>query len=140
MARPRNEIGNGQRTTKELVVDLHRDAVELIREELALVRAEVTAMSSRLAQRGAAISAGAFLLYAGFLMLLTALTGFLTTLFMLLNWGPWLAFSTSACVLGLLAALAGWMVIDWNRQRIRNEPFNLARTEASLRGLFKDEG
>jgi hypothetical protein len=92
------------KTLGELFADLSRETAMLVHKEVELARTEISTTLSRVTRHVAFIAAGGFLAYAGLLVLLAACVVLLQA--------AGLTWWASALIVGILAALIGYLLIQ----------------------------
>jgi uncharacterized membrane protein YqjE len=102
------EISTRDRSLKELVRDVRRNAGLLARQELALKKAELKEKATGVAKKAALFGGAALLAYAGGLVLLAALV----LVIVAIGVAAWLA----ALLVGVTILLGAYIVVVWARR------------------------
>jgi hypothetical protein len=113
-----------ERSLGELFSELTRQTSTLIRQEVALARTEMSDKVSKAGRDVGALAVGGAVAYAGFLAIVGAAIILLAEL---IPW--WLA----ALVIGLLVALAGYLLIQRGLTSLKQEGLKPERTIETLR-------
>ena len=105
---------------KELVSELGRDTGLLVRQEIELAKVELKEYASRVSKSGAGIGAGAAIAHMGVVTILAAIVLALISA----GVAPWLA----AAVVGVVALVVGYLLIQGARRRLTATPSPFPRT------------
>lgn len=128
--RPDESQAKGQFSLGNLFTELTRELSTLVRQEAQLIKAEVTekASDARTGVIGMVVG-GALLLLGVLILLLAAVAGLNELLGAAAIDYPWLA----PLIVGLLAAIAGAIVLLWGRQNLGMRSLAPRRSGESLR-------
>lgn len=121
----RQQSGRDDRSLGELFGDLARELGVLVRQELTLARTEMTDKATRIGKHIGALVLGGAVAYAGFLALVA------TAIIALGEAGlPWWL---SALIVGLVVAVAGYLLVQRALSALRREELAPRQTMESLR-------
>ena len=131
------------RPLPELVRDLVTDITGLFRKEITLAKTEASAKMSSALTGVEAFAAGVIFAIAAVGVLLAALVRGLTAFFVSRGMAEPGADALSSVIVGVLVALAAWMMISKGLATLRGENLKLDRTSSSLRRdaqMIKERG
>jgi uncharacterized membrane protein YqjE len=115
---------DGEPSLGDLVMGLTDDISTLVRKEVELAKAELQENIKEGAQAGGMIAAGGMLAYAGLLLILAAIA------IALGDW--WENYWLGAAVVGLVAGLIGWAVLNGGLKQIKEISLVPRKAIASL--------
>jgi hypothetical protein len=119
------EIRDDGRTLAELLAKLSRDTAALVHKEVELARTELSATLSHATRHVVFVAAGTLLAYAGLLVLLAA--GVVLLQAAGLTW--W----ASALIVGIVSALAGWLLVQRGISALQKSSFVPTQTIETLK-------
>jgi hypothetical protein len=123
--------GDGQ-TLAQLIRELRDESVALLRDEVALAKTELSEKAARVARNGAYMATGAAVAYAGLVVLLLAAAAALYTGFFVAGISPIIAGWLSPLIVGGLAALAGYLLLQKGTKTLADESVVPERTVESI--------
>lgn len=115
---------DGEPSLGDLIVGLTDDMSTLVRKEVELAKTEMKESIQESTKAGAMIGAGAMVAYAGLLFLLAAAA------IALGQW--WDNYWLGAAVVGLVAGLLGWAILNGGIQQLKQVSFVPRKTVHSL--------
>jgi Flp pilus assembly protein TadB len=118
------EYQKEERSLGDLIGELTAEARTLVRQEIALARAELRRIVSRYAQDGTKVGAGALLAHTGFLAIVAG--AILALALVVPLWA-------SALIVGVVLALAGYLLIRTGINDMKENPPVPEQTIASLK-------
>jgi hypothetical protein len=116
---------NDERSLGDLFSDLARESSMLIRQEVKLAKTELTQSTSRVGKSVGVMAAGGAIAYAGLLAIMAAVVIVLEAAGL-----PWWL---SALVVGLVAAGAGYFLIQKGREELKQANLAPRQTMETLR-------
>lgn len=130
-----HQDSNDNRPLSSLVSDLAREISDLVRQEMALARAEMSEKISQATSGVTSLAAGGMILLISLFFLAEALVFGIAAILQI-----WLDASVAAwlapLLVGLLAAVIGWVLLSKGRSNL--QPRNLA-PQRTMDSLQRDE-
>ncbi len=113
-----------ERSLADLFSELTQETQTLVRQEIEMARVEASNKAKKAGKHVGYVAAGGFIAYAGFIILLMAL-GFLLD--------PLLTLPVAFLVVGLLAAGAGYILLQSGLTELKKQSYSLDRTAATIK-------